>query len=60
MRRPPASVTRGSQPLVGLTDYLDLGISAHNRARIIGRAIVDDDHLGWPNDLSKSALDCLG
>ena len=57
MRRPPASIPRGGQTLVGLTDELDLQILAHNRARIIGRAVVDDDHLGRPNRLSKRALD---
>ena len=59
-RRPPAGVARGGQPLVRLSDQSDIGISAHNRARVIGRAVVDDDHLVWTNGLSKSALDCLG
>src|SRR6516225_2888777 len=58
--RPPAGVASGGQTLVGLPDELDLGISAHNRAWIICRAVVDHDHLTRTNSLSERALDCLG
>ena len=59
-RRPPAGIARRSQSLVGLADQPDLRVAAHHRARVVGRAVVDDDHFIRSHALPKSALDRVG